>query len=377
MSDPESVYMTLVGGTQLMTDPNKNWLSETTWNDVFPQLRGKKGAGGGGSIDPANSTSGLGVALPNYQTLIAGQITAAGGNSLWRAVPDVAMTATDIGIYYNGSLNFASGTSASAPLWAAFAALVNEQSAQQGLVGPLGFANPALYAAGESSNYLLMFHDIQAGTNIEGPCSGTPASCKYSAVAGYDLVTGWGTPASPLLEFLGCPVFCGGGTPGCVNLATDPKNCGTCGNSCGSTFQGVGPSCVAGVCQNVDLGITALPSVPVLCFIGVGLTPFHSIEMSYSNLPAGNTSTTSCTATVDENGQFACNDLTQAYSAGCTGDELDGAAQVSIDVVDLTTSQSIGAPILVPAEYWCSQVAHTLQEFGPGGLFCTTPDEGG
>ena len=53
----------------------------------------------------------------------------------------------------------------------------------------VGFLNPALYAIGKGANYATCFHDITTGNNFS---SSSPS--KFSAVAGYDLCTGWGTP---------------------------------------------------------------------------------------------------------------------------------------------------------------------------------------
>jgi kumamolisin len=47
----------------------------------------------------------------------------------------------------------------------------------------IGFINPYLYTFGVSSSYGTDFHDITSGK-----------SGSYSAVTGYDLVTGWGSP---------------------------------------------------------------------------------------------------------------------------------------------------------------------------------------
>ena len=47
----------------------------------------------------------------------------------------------------------------------------------------LGFINPAIYAQNITSAYATDFHDITSGT-----------SGSFSAVTGYDLVTGWGSP---------------------------------------------------------------------------------------------------------------------------------------------------------------------------------------
>jgi kumamolisin len=79
------------------------------------------------------------------------------------------------------------GTSAVAPLWAALIARCNEK-----LGRTVGFANPALYAAGEAA-----FHDIVKGDN------GTQA---YAARAGWDASTGLGSPIGDrVLEALSTP----------------------------------------------------------------------------------------------------------------------------------------------------------------------------
>ena len=52
----------------------------------------------------------------------------------------------------NGEQGVIGGTSASAPLWAGFAALVNQQAAASGKPS-IGFVNPAIYAIGKSSGY--------------------------------------------------------------------------------------------------------------------------------------------------------------------------------------------------------------------------------
>ena len=74
------------------------------------------------------------------------------------------------------------GTSFSATMWAAYVALANLQAILNGNA-TLGFINPTLYAMGVGSNYATDFHDVTSGT-----------SGSYSAVTGYDLVTGWGSP---------------------------------------------------------------------------------------------------------------------------------------------------------------------------------------
>ncbi len=56
-------------------------------------------------------------------------------------------------------------------------ALVNQQAAANGQP-PIGFANPALYAIGKSTNYHSCFHDITTGNNFN---SATGSPSKYHA----------------------------------------------------------------------------------------------------------------------------------------------------------------------------------------------------
>ena len=71
----------------------------------------------------------------------------------------------------------------------AFTALVNQQAAQLGQP-PVGFLNPAIYSLCRGTNYAAIFHDITSGNNTN---SSSPTN--FYAAPGYDLCTGWGTPA--------------------------------------------------------------------------------------------------------------------------------------------------------------------------------------
>ena len=73
-------------------------------------------------------------------------------------------------------------------MWAAYIALVNQQRAADGK-STIGFLNPTIYAENaNASTYTADFHDITSGK-----------SGSYSAVTGFDLVTGWGSPNTGLL----------------------------------------------------------------------------------------------------------------------------------------------------------------------------------
>jgi subtilase family serine protease len=163
----DDAYVTSVGGTDLTTDePGGSWESETAWSDS------------GGGISPDQ------ILIPSYQTT-AGVITAGNkGSKKYRNSPDVAAEADlDNYICYDGICEGGwGGTSFSAPRWAGYLALANQQSqADNGYT--LGFINPTLYSIGLSPSYDSSFHDIIHGSNA-----------TYSARKGYDLLTGWGSP---------------------------------------------------------------------------------------------------------------------------------------------------------------------------------------
>jgi len=176
VDDPASQpYVTGVGGTTLTTNgPGGTWAGETTWNNGSISA----GAGGGG-------ISGY-WPKPSYQYRDSVHMTGPlGASATMRDVPDVSLNTdpnTGYAIYFNGGWVVYGGTSTAAPLWAGFAALANQQRLQAGR-GYLGFANPAIYAAGLGANSSRDFHDIADGsTNL-----------YYPAVTGYDDATGWGT----------------------------------------------------------------------------------------------------------------------------------------------------------------------------------------
>jgi kumamolisin len=165
----DDAYIVSVGGTDLRTaSAGGAWKSETAWSD----------SGGGFSPDK--------VAIPTWQKL-AGVINSSNkGSTSYRNGPDVSANA-NFTFYVCAdqsgcTANEWGGTSFAAPMWAGYLALVNQQLVADGYK-TIGFINPFLYAFGVSSSYDTDFHDIKSGK-----------SGKYSAVKGYDLVTGWGSP---------------------------------------------------------------------------------------------------------------------------------------------------------------------------------------
>jgi subtilase family serine protease len=179
--------ITIVGGTALNTySAGGPWESETAWQ----RSSSVETSGGISTVYP----------IPYWQQGV--DMSANQGSTTMRNLPDVAMFAEGAYIFCKGGEQTAlSGTSCAAPLWAGFTALVNQQAAFNGQP-PVGFLNPALYAIGESTNYQACFHDITVGGNTT---SASPS--KFYAVPGYDLCTGWGSPAgSSLISALLAPV---------------------------------------------------------------------------------------------------------------------------------------------------------------------------
>jgi subtilase family serine protease len=173
----DNAYVVSVGGTDLVTaSAGGPWKSETAWVDS------------GGGISPDS------IAIPSWQKL-SGVINSTNkGSTTLRNGPDVSANANFS--FYTCSdqttclANSYGGTSFAAPMWAAYIALVNQQLASQGK-GTIGFINPTIYAQNITSEYATDFHDISSGK-----------SGSYSAVKGYDLVTGWGSPNAGLLGAL-------------------------------------------------------------------------------------------------------------------------------------------------------------------------------
>lgn len=103
-----------------------------------------------------------------------------------RGFPDVSANGANYVVTVAGKVARVFGTSASAPVTASILTLINEARFNIGK-GSLGFVNPTFYANP------WLFNDITNGTN---PGCGTQG---YSAVPGWDPVTGLGTPNYPKL----------------------------------------------------------------------------------------------------------------------------------------------------------------------------------
>ncbi|HSS69686.1 MAG TPA: S53 family peptidase [Casimicrobiaceae bacterium] len=207
-SDP---LVTAVGGTELRaadfcltvlgcnpaTHPSPGtWQSEIAWNegppygDFQPFFGSTLATGGGFSV------------LFDEPPWQKSQIK----DDKVRGVPDVAYNAAVLhGVltYLNipglvaGFYTFG-GTSAGSPQWSAITAIANQKNG-----GRLGFLSKAIYQIGKSKKaYPASFHDITSGVNsaVEFDSSNNPVNIVgFSAGAGWDATTGFGSPINPSL----------------------------------------------------------------------------------------------------------------------------------------------------------------------------------
>jgi len=158
-----------VGGTDLTTaSAGGAWKTERAWVD------------GGGGISPDK------IPIPSWQKPAINSTNK--GSTTLRNGPDVSANA-NFTFYVCAdqttcTANDYGGTSFAAPMWAGYIALADQQNGGKGL----GFIDPAMYAIGGGASYDTDFHDIKKGK-----------SGKYTAVVGYDLVTGLGSPKGAAL----------------------------------------------------------------------------------------------------------------------------------------------------------------------------------
>ncbi|WP_063770627.1 S53 family peptidase [Streptacidiphilus carbonis] len=221
-------WVTAVGGTSLATAKNGDYSFETGWGTdnaalakggrSWVKLPGTFSGGAGGG------TSGR-VGEPLYQHEIVPSTLARAKGSRHRVVPDVSAVA-DSGTGFlvgqtetwpDNSVHYGEyrigGTSLATPVIAAIQALA--QQAQGGL--PLGFANPALYARygtpafhdvtdtplGANTTLAMVRKDFRNGADAADGIVTTLRTMGHDtslhAVAGYDDVTGVGTPTGQYL----------------------------------------------------------------------------------------------------------------------------------------------------------------------------------
>ena len=252
-----------VGGTDLTTASAAGpWKSETAWSDS------------GGGISPDS------IAIPSWQQL-AGVINSSNkGSTTLRNGPDVSANA-NFTFYVCAdqttcTANDYGGTSFATPMWAGYIALVNQQLAENSQP-TIGFINPTIYAQNVTSVYDTDFHDITSGT-----------SGSYSAVTGYDLVTGWGSPNTGLIGAL-----TGSSAPG-FSLSASPTSVSVVqGNSGTSTITS---TVTGGFDSAVTLTASGQPTGVTVTFSPTSITGAGTSTMSMA--VASSTATGTYTITV-------------------------------------------------------------------------------
>jgi kumamolisin len=234
----DNAYVVSVGGTDLVTaGAGGAWSSETAWSDS------------GGGISPDK------IAIPAWQQL-SGVINSSNkGSTTYRNGPDVSANA-NFTFYVCANqagctANEYGGTSFAAPIWAGYMALVNQQAVSNGNA-TLGFINPSLYSFGTGSGYSTDFHDITSGT-----------SGSYSAVTGYDLVTGWGSPngtglIGALAGLSSTPNFILSASPTSVSVAPGSSGTSTISTSVSGGFNSAVALSATG--QPTGVTVTFTPS---------------------------------------------------------------------------------------------------------------------
>jgi subtilase family serine protease len=185
-----SPYSVAVGATNLTTSSGK-YLNETGWAATS---NSSSGSGGGGGVDTK-------VAMPSYQVNAIG--TALYGN--YRVGPDVSILGgpnSALPVFVGSAVNQSSpssynyGSSIATPIWAGLIADADQDRVANGLATLSTVQTlTALYGTYNTSLYATMFHDVTGGaTNSSGA----------EAVAGYDDLTGLGSPiANVLVPYLG------------------------------------------------------------------------------------------------------------------------------------------------------------------------------
>jgi subtilase family serine protease len=242
----DNAYIVSVGGTDLITaSAGGAWKSETAWTDS------------GGGISPDS------IPIPSWQQL-PGVINSSNmGSTTLRNGPDVSANA-NFTFYVCAdqtacTANDYGGTSFATPMWAGYIALVNQQLASNG-DPTIGFINPTIYAQNITSSYATDFHDITSGT-----------SGSYSAVTGYDLVTGWGSPnGTGLINALAptstSPAFAITASPASVSVVQGSSGTSTITTTVSDGFD----SAIALTASGQPAGVTLTLSTSTIAAPGSG-----------------------------------------------------------------------------------------------------------
>ena len=294
-----------VGGTDLVTAAAAGaWKSETAWVDS------------GGGISPDS------IAIPSWQKPLINSSNK--GSTTLRNGPDVSANA-NFSFYTCADqttclANSYGGTSFAAPMWAGYIALADQQNGGTGL----GFIDPAMYTIGGGSSYDTDFHDITSGT-----------SGSYTAVTGFDLVTGLGSPNGNNL----ITALTGGGTVSpSYSISASPTSVSVVAGSTGTSTITV--AVAGGFDSAVALTASGLPTGVTAAFSPTPVTGAGSSTLTFT-VAAGTaaaTSTITVTGTSGSTKETTTVSLTTTTAA--TPSYALSASPTSVSVVQGSTGTS-------------------------------------
>lgn len=149
---------------------------------------------GGGFSSKISRPSWQADTMSYYLNLVQSGTNApvSGYNSAGRGYPDISYIGVNYQVIIDGSTYSVYGTSASAPVFAAFISLVNSARLAEGKAA-IGFVNPTLYAVGYNSTLgkktlaNATFTDVTSGNNKCCKKVGSVTCCS----SGFTAVSGW------------------------------------------------------------------------------------------------------------------------------------------------------------------------------------------
>jgi subtilase family serine protease len=220
-----SPFVTAVGGTSLAVGAANNYLFETGWGTFTSSWTGtiwKPSPPGSWLYGAGGGVSRL-FAEPSYQVGVVQNAVFTAQGRTGRAVPDIAAFADpntgyligETQTFPDGSVKYSEyrigGTSLSSPIMAGIMAL-----ADQAHGSPHGFANPVFYSLAGSSAYTDIVNPaatvavvrtnynngVDASAGLSYRLRTMNQTLTLQTTAGYDDVTGVGTPSSSFLSAL-------------------------------------------------------------------------------------------------------------------------------------------------------------------------------
>jgi len=168
---PSTPWVTFLGSTSLQTK------SDGTYTEVGSTFSSGGFSGDFGTAPWQAAAVAKFLKTPNLPTSYF--------NATGRGLPDVSTVGESFQIVVGQSTTSVDGTSCSAPTFAGMISTINGIRLKSGKKA-LGFVNPLLYKAATLNSGA--FYDVVSGNNGYSDCPG------FDAVAGWDPVTGLGTP---------------------------------------------------------------------------------------------------------------------------------------------------------------------------------------